>query len=442
LFNAGGFLFLMKTVIMAGGRGTRIAGVFSDIPKPMIPLCGKPILEHQINNLVHSGLTDILIITGFLGDTIQSYFKDGSAFKTSISYFNETEPLGTAGALFLCEKLLGDSFLLINGDLVMDIDFSRFINFFKTKNALAALAVHPNNHPFDSALLVTDVDSRIIRWITKEEPRLYYKNQVSSGIHILTQELLRICKKTIDTPKVDLDRDILKQQLCTNRIFAYHTPEYIKDMGTPERYYQAEQDIQNGYVSGKNLSRKQRAVFLDRDGTINKFENFITGPDNFFLIDGAADAIRAINNSGYLAIVITNQPVIARGECTLEELDKIHQKMESELGKSGAYIDDLFFCPHHPDRGFPGERAEYKIECECRKPKPGMIFTAAKKYNIDLSASWMVGDDRRDILAGKAAGCKTAFISGPEKNWDFDEDVVKPDFIGESLKQFTDTHLP
>jgi D,D-heptose 1,7-bisphosphate phosphatase len=472
----------MKTVIMAGGRGTRISDLFSDIPKPMIPLCGKPILEHQINHLVRAGLTDILIVTGHLGDQIGAYFKDGNGFKANISYYHESEPLGTAGALFQCKKHLSDSFLLINGDLIMDIDFARFIDFHNNKNALATLAAHPNNHPFDSSLLVTGPDSRIIRWINKEENRLYYKNQVSSGIYILTKELLVICKKTIartfpktrlvsgkdleesaknpffplnpslfsqklkfwenlDQQKIDLDRDILKPQLDTNRIFAYNTPEYIKDIGTPERYQQVERDMANGNISRRNLSLKQRAVFLDRDGTINKFNGFVTRADDFFLLDGAAEAIRAINDSGYLAIVITNQPVIARGECSLEELEIIHQKMESELGKSGAYLDDIFFCPHHPDRGFPGERPEYKIECECRKPRPGMMLEAAKKYNIELSESWMVGDDVRDILAGKAAGCKTVYISNTKKNQESEENAVKPDFSCNSLKQFANIYI-
>jgi D-glycero-D-manno-heptose 1,7-bisphosphate phosphatase len=183
-------------------------------------------------------------------------------------------------------------------------------------------------------------------------------------------------------------------------------------MGTPDRYAQVSADIENGMVRRRNLSVKQKAVFLDRDGTINKLNGFITKPEKFELIDGAAEAIRKINSAGYLAIVITNQPVIARGEASLEDLEHIHHKMEAELGRAGAYVDDIFFCPHHPDKGFPGERPEYKIDCECRKPKPGMIVAAAKKYNIDLAQSYMVGDDARDAGTGLAAGCTPALV-GP-----------------------------
>jgi D-glycero-D-manno-heptose 1,7-bisphosphate phosphatase len=159
------------------------------------------------------------------------------------------------------------------------------------------------------------------------------------------------------------------------------------------------------------LRVNQKAVFLDRDGTINAFNGFITRPEDFELLEGAAEAIRKINSLGYLVIVITNQPVIARGELDFETLDLIHKKMETDLGKHGAYIDDLFFCPHHPDKGFSGERPEYKIDCDCRKPKPGMILQAAQKYNIDLAESFMVGDDQRDIEAGMNAGCKPVFLT-------------------------------
>ncbi|GHV82276.1 histidinol phosphate phosphatase [Spirochaetia bacterium] len=432
----------MKTVIMAGGKGTRIAGIANDIPKPMIKICGKPILEYQINSLVKAGLTDILIIVGHLGEVIKSYFKDGSEFGAGISYFTETKPLGTAGALFPCmdTSLLaqGESFLLLNGDIVFDIDFERITACHHEKKALATLAVHPNSHPYDSALLVTDNENRIIKWMNKEEERLYYKNKVNAGIHILTGELLAIAGKSITNDKVDLDRDILKPAINTNRIFAYNTPEYIKDMGTPDRYYQVEKDITAGLVRSRNLANKQQAVFLDRDGTLNVFNGFITRPEDFHLIEGVSEAVKTINNSPYLAIVITNQPVIARGECSLDDLNTIHEKMESDLGKDGAYIDDLFYCPHHPDRGFPGERPEYKIDCDCRKPKPGMLLEAAKKYNIDLSASWMAGDDSRDILAGKAAGCKTVLLSTSAESG---RDAVQPDIRCVSLKQFTNEFL-
>ena len=182
------------------------------------------------------------------------------------------------------------------------------------------------------------------------------------------------------------------------------------------KYRAVIEDIKSGKVSAKNLKNKQKAIFLDRDGTINKYVGFLTDINEFELLDGVTEAIKMINESGYLAIVVTNQPVIARGEVSVEELQEIHNKMETLLGQAGAYIDDIFYCPHHPHKGYEGERPEYKIECECRKPKPGMLFAAAEKYNIDLSESWMIGDGENDIEAGKNAGCKVCAVGDVEIN--------------------------
>ena len=377
---------MMKVVIMAGGKGTRIASIANDIPKPMIKICGKPILQYQIENLKNCGLTDITLVIGHLGEKIKEYFEDGKKLGVKINYYTENHPLGTAGALFNMPQLTED-FLLLCGDVMLDVDFNRFIAFHKEKNALASLISHPNGHPYDSSLLVTETlppniiggmpyDShKVVKWLTKEEKRLFYKNRVNAGIEIISPELLEITRKSFvprnpNIPdKIDLDRDVLKPGIKSGRIYAYDTPEYIKDMGTPERYHETENDIKKGIVKAKNLSRKQKAIFLDRDGTINKMNGFITHTHQLELVDNIAEAIKIINRSGYLTIVVTNQPVIARGECTFEELQEIHNKMETLLGKSGAYIDAIYVCPHHKDKGFSGERIEYKYECNCRKKR-------------------------------------------------------------------------
>jgi D-glycero-D-manno-heptose 1,7-bisphosphate phosphatase len=404
---------------MAGGKGSRIAEIAGNIPKPMISLWDKPILEYQIDCLKRYGLTDIIIVTGHLGLAIREHFQDGKNFGCRINYFHEEEPLGTAGALFRILPSLSEDFLLLNGDTIFDFDFNRLIKFHHEKNAAASIVVHPNSHPFDSALIVPDPSCRIVTWLNKEDPRRWCKNLVNSGIHLLNKELIKIylAKNVSGGPgKVDLDRDILKPLVPSGRIYAYKTPEYIKDMGTPERYIEVKNDIRLGLVKAKNLSLPQKAVFLDRDGTLNKIKGFIRKSEDLELLPGAAEAVRGINNSGYLAIVITNQPVIARGEASLDDLEEIHNKLETDLGRGGAYLDDIFFCPHHPDKGFPGERSEYKIECECRKPKAGLFFRAAEKYNIDLPRSYMIGDDRRDMEAALAAGCRPAFISSAPYN--------------------------
>lgn len=398
----------MKVVIMAGGKGTRIAAINAEVPKPMIEICGKPILEHQINCLKQQGLTEIILIIGHLGHVIETYFGDGSSFGVKIEYIRENEPLGTAGALYYLKDKITEDFLLINGDIIFSVNIDKFMRAHKKSGGLVTILTHPNSHPYDSGVIITGENGQVSRWMTKEEERMWYKNCVNAGLHMISPVLLG---RFLEPIKTDLDRDVLKPLINEGMLFAYDSPEYVKDMGTPERYYAVAQDIENGLVQRKNLLEKQKAIFLDRDGTINKYVGFLTDISQMELLDGVADAIGKINQSGYLAIVVTNQPVVARGEVTYDELKEIHNKMETLLGEKGVYVDDIFYCPHHPHKGYEGEIPELKIECECRKPKSGMLYEAAKKYNIDLQQSWMVGDGKNDIEAGKSAGCKTVLLS-------------------------------
>lgn len=387
---------------MAGGKGTRIASVNSEVPKPMICVDDKPILEHQIECLAKQNLTDIILVIGYKGEVIEEYFGDGSKFGVQIEYIKEEVPLGTAGALYFLKSEIKEDFFLVNGDIIFDVDFHRFYQYHQSNNGIATILTHPNSHPYDSGVIVADKTGKVVKWMTKEEERTWYKNCVNSGIHIFSPEIF---SKFETLGKKDLDRDILKQLIKEEKLYIYQSPEYVKDMGTPDRFYAVQEDIRTGIVAGKNLNQKQKVIFLDRDGTINKYVGFLRNIDDMQLIGGVSEAIKKINSSGFLVIVITNQPVIARGEVSFEELEEIHNKMETLLGNNGAYLDDIFYCPHHPDKGFDGERAELKFDCECRKPKTGLFMQAAEKYNIDLANSWMVGDSLTDMEAGKNAGC-------------------------------------
>ena len=406
---------------MAGGKGTRISELFPDKPKPLIPIDGVPVLEREIISLRNQGFDDLILTISYMSDKIKDYFGDGSKWNVHIEYFVENIPLGNAGALFkLREKFGDDDFLLLNADAIFEVDFKRMIQFHKNKNALVTLFTHPNSHPYDSGLIIADRDLSVKQWLTKEETRPeWYKNRVNAGLHVINAKALDMVDIDMDMigkevdgkiVKVDLDRQVLKPLCGKNVMYCYDSPEYVKDMGTPDRYRAVEKDYIAGIVKAKNLANKQKAVFLDRDGTINIYKGFLRNIDDFELIDGVTEAIKKINNSGYLCIVVTNQPVIARGEVTYEQLNEIHNKMETQLGLEGAYIDGIYFCPHHPHKGYSGEIAELKIDCECRKPKPGLLLKAANDFNIDLSKSFMVGDGENDIKAGIAAGCISILI--------------------------------
>ncbi|MBR1420331.1 MAG: HAD-IIIA family hydrolase [Selenomonadaceae bacterium] len=399
----------LQVVIMAGGRGTRIQSIASDIPKPMIRVCGVPVLEHQLKFFSRAGIKNVTISIGYLGTVIKDYFGDGNQFGVHIDYIEENEPLGTAGALrFLSDK--ADLFLIVNGDILFDFDLYRMLEYHNLKSADATLFTHPNQHPYDSAVIDANVDGRIVRWFNKEEERSDVPNRVNAGIHMLSRDFLDFGSEIWRKSKVDLDRDILKPNISRKKIFAYDSPEYVKDMGTPERYHRVSADFESGIISAKNLKNRQKAIFIDRDGTINEYVGYVNCPEQLELIDGVSEALRLINQSSYIAIIASNQPVIARGECSFDEMKRIHDHLQMLLGMEGVYVDDIIFCPHHPDKGFAGEVTELKFDCDCRKPKPGMLLKMAEKYNIDLSQSYMIGDSLRDVEAGIAAGCQSIYI--------------------------------
>ncbi len=408
----------MKAVIMAGGKGTRISSITQDeIPKPMLTVGGKPILEHQIECLKKSGVDEVIIVTGHLGEKIKEYFKDGSTLGVNISYYEEDpdKPLGTAGSLYYLKDRIQDDFILIFGDVFLSVDFARMMAFHKANASDATLLTHPNSHPFDSDLIITD-HNEVVAFDSKENVRDYdYNNLVNSGIYIFSP---RIFTYLTEPRKYGLEKDVIAKMLGKDRVFSYHSTEYVKDMGTPERYESVNNDYANGLCEARNLERKQKAIFLDRDGTINVLKGFLTRKEDFELIPGVSEAIKMINASEYLCIVITNQPIIARGDSTVQNLDDIHRHMETLLGKEGAYIDGLYYCPHHPDKGFAGEVPELKIVCDCRKPKIGMLLKAAEDYNIGLAESIVIGDSTLDIKMAENAGIKSILVKTGEAGLD------------------------
>jgi D,D-heptose 1,7-bisphosphate phosphatase len=169
------------------------------------------------------------------------------------------------------------------------------------------------------------------------------------------------------------------------------------------------------------------AVFLDRDGTLNVDKNVLSSPTHLELIPGAAEAIRSLNRAGLLAIVITNQAKIARGDCSELDLGKIHDKLEALLKNEGAYLDAIYYCPHHPDGGVPGERPELKIECDCRKPGTAMIERAASELPIRMADSWLIGDTTVDLQTAQNAGIRSILVrtgyGGQDGRW-----PARPDF--------------
>ena len=426
----------MIAVITAGGKGTRLSSIARDIPKPMVSIVDKPILQYQIECLKHSGVDTVYLIVGHLGNIIKDFFGDGKEFGVSIKYIEENEPLGSGGALFFLRDQIKEDFVFLFGDIMLDVDFKRMMAFHKEKNAIITLLSHPNSHPFDSDLIIVNNNDMVAGIDSKNNVRDYnYHNLVNSGIYILSNKILNNYFPTCR--KMDFEKDVVNLEIGNKDVFSYHSTEYVKDAGTPDRYYSVCDDVKNGIVKSKNLSRPQKCVFFDRDGTINKYKGFVRNISDIELEDKASECLKEINHSEYLSIIITNQPVIARGEVSYEELDSFHNKIETLLGNEGAYYDDLFYCPHHPDGGFEGEIKELKFDCECRKPKIGLLLKAKEKYNIDLSKCFFVGDTTMDVQTGKNAGMKTVLVKTGVKGLDGKFDA-KPDYVINDLSELYD----
>jgi len=416
---------------LCGGKGTRMGNLAVRVPKPMVLVAGKPILEHQIELARRYGCNEVMLLTGHMGEVIQSHFQDGSAHGVRTQYHREEVPLGTAGALKEIEDRLDENFFVFYGDTIMDVDLARLAAFHVETKAQATLVVHPNHHPYDSDLLDMDAGSRITAFHPKPRgPACIHRNLANAALYVLSRGLLQYA---VHGQHADLAKDVFPAALAAGAALrGYNTSEYITDVGTPERLRSVEADVLSGRVARFNRNHPRPAVFLDRDGVLNVDADPVASPEQLRLLPSVAEAIRRINHSEYLAVVVTNQPAIAKGFMDEADLARVHAGLETLLGAEHALLDRICFCPHHPERGFAGERPEYKIVCQCRKPEPGMLLAAAAELNIDLANSFMVGDRSADILAGARAGCKTILVrtgvAGKDGRF-----PCRPDFVCDDL---------
>lgn len=405
----------MQCVVLAGGRGTRIEKIAQGLPKPLIDVGGKPLLVHQLELLARSGISDVLLLTGYRSDAIAAVVGNGSRFGLRVSYAQEDENnlLGTAGALLSVHDRLEERSVVIYGDCMLNIDIPRMVAWHVSRRADASLLVHPNGHPEDSDLTEADSTGRIRAFhpYPHVESR-YLANLVNAAVYVLERRIVTpYLGRAFPVAKPDIAKHLFPEMLKDGvGLFAYRSPEYVKDAGTPERHASVVRDLQSGRIARATLAYPQKAIFLDRDGTLNVEVNRVTTPDAFDLIDGVAKAVRKINESEYRAIVVTNQPVLARGDCDEATLARIHAKLDTLLAREGAYVDGLYYCPHHPHRGYAGEVAALKIDCECRKPKPGMLLAAKADFNIDFAQSWLVGDSTVDIRLANSLGIPSILV--------------------------------
>jgi histidinol-phosphate phosphatase family protein len=422
----------VKAVILAGGKGSRLAKNSHGLPKPLVEVNGKALLEYQLELLARHGVKQVTVLCGFGAAALHNFCGDGSRWGLTLKCIDETTPLGTAGAVIAALDQLPDEFLVTYADTMMNVDLPRFYAAHKASGAEATLFLHPNDHPQDSDLVECDEHGRVTAIHGYPHPEgALLPNQVNAALYVLKASALR----GFDVPKAPLDfakhvfPRLLRDGVPLN---GYRSPEYIKDVGTPERLKMVENDVRTGVVERSSLAVKRPAILLDRDGTLIEEVPFLTRPEEIKLIPGTTEALRLLRGAGYRIAVVTNQPVIARGDCTVRQLQHIHDCLEMALRREGAFLDRIYYCPHHPDKGFKGERPELKIDCECRKPGKGMVRQAARELNLDLPGSWLIGDRTGDIQTARNCGVRAVLLrtgsGGRDQRYD-----VTPDFVFDDL---------
>lgn len=405
-----------QAIILAGGKGTRLKERLGDLPKPMIPIAGKPLLEHQVELCAAHGFEDILFFTCHGADLIEKHFGDGRRWNVRIRHILEGEPLGTAGAVLSGLPHLAERFVVLYGDTMVNVDLDRIWKAHVKAGVDATLLLHPNDHPLDSDLVETNAQSRVIAFHNRPHPPgVWRQNLVNAGLYVLEKRALesirasRVARHASGI--LDFGKHLFPEMLQRGaRLLGYNSPEFIKDIGTPARYDRICAQFAAGVVQRSSLRTPQRAVFLDRDGTIIPDKDCLRTAEELELFPGAAGAIHELNQHGWRVVVVTNQPVVAKGWCGEAELQRIHNKLETLLGVEHAFLDRIYFCPHHPHKGFPGERPELKVDCDCRKPATGMIRQAVLELNIDLAQSWLIGDSTTDIQTARNAGLRSILV--------------------------------
>ena len=399
----------VQVVVLMGGLGTRLKEYTKECPKSLVKVCGKPFFDYQLDLLTAWGFKKFLFLIGYRADMIEEYYGDGSSRDISISYSYDGEKLlGTGGAVRRALDLLEDDFLLIYGDSFMDIDYAETLYRYqrgKEEGARALMSVLRNNNRFDKSNVVMDGGKLVLYDKKNATPDMDY---IDYGVCMYEKSLFAAYgeDEAFDIAEIQHDLSVrgeMTAQIVTKRFYEIGSPASLAEFSE--------------YVT-KRFSENHPAVFVDRDGVINEivWNDDIEQLDSpmkvsqFSFLPDVAAALRIFKEKGYYIFIVTNQPGAAKGKTDLKTLYDINTYMIDALAGEGVDIDDLFMCPHYPkELGLTKEKFLIK-KCNCRKPEPGLIYRAMRKYSIDMSGSYMIGDSCSDVVAGSGVGLMTIFI--------------------------------
>lgn len=383
---------IKQAVILAGGMGTRMQPFTNDNPKPMYPINGVPFIEYLIIQIKEFGIHHVLLLLGYMPEKIMDYLGKGEKYDLHIEYAVTPPSFETGERLAEAGGKIKDDFLLLYCDNYCPVDYERLLRDFQTNDAVIQISAYTNEDHYTKDNLRVAENGCV---------ELYDKKRISShlegvdiGYALVKKEALALFqdeKETVQSGNFELVT--YPALVREKKLYATFTKHRYYSIGSWTRIEET-----------KKFFDRRKTIFLDRDGTINVRPPkacYVEKEEEFIWLDGTMQAIRILKERGCRIILVSNQPGIARGRLTVEMLNRIHAKLQRELKQETGYeIDAIYFCPHNWDEG-----------CECRKPKPGMLYQAQKDFALNLTKCILIGDDERDIQAGAEAGCRSILVN-------------------------------
>ena len=394
----------VKAFVLAAGEGTRLRPLTLNMPKPMLPIDGKPLLEHTVEWLRWYGVKDIAINLSHCPDVIVNYFGTGEAMDVELAYSYEDTVLGTAGGVRKMRDFIGDSpLVVVYGDVLTDMSLQELLSFHyqvttRDPKAGVTLSLYHVNNPTEVGLVDMDDTGRIQRFVEKPKAEDVFTDLANAGILVLEPWVVDMIPPGVF---FDFGRDLfplLIEKGVSMYGWAAPSDTFVMDIGSHTAYERVQLDWPAHERA--RLARARPAIFIDRDGVINRNrQDYVKSWSEFEFLPGAIDGLRRLSQVGWPIIVVSNQSAVGRGLVESQTVDEINARMVSAIRRAGGRVDDVLYCPHTPEDN-----------CACRKPLPGLFFQAAGRYNIDLSRSYMIGDAACDVQAAHAAGCKPVLV--------------------------------
>jgi D-glycero-D-manno-heptose 1,7-bisphosphate phosphatase len=378
---------IKQAVILVGGLGTRLGALTSETPKPLLPVAGRPFLTVLLDELARQHIGEILLLAGFRSEKIEALAKD----RPGLTVMAEPAPLGTAGALKHAIDALADRFFLLNGDSLFDINLWDLALAYRGAATLA-LRQNPDVSRYGPAELEGD---RITAFSPRSE--VGGAGLINGGVGVFSKSVLDLVPSQRPW---SLEQDVYPALARSDRLYGRVYDRPFLDIGVPDDFARAQTWVPQVLRRG--------AVIFDRDGVLNKDVGYAHRPDQIVWIEGAIAAIKAINDSGLLALIATNQSGVAHGYYAEADVVALHAWMNASLMAQGAHIDGFAYSPYHPEAKLDA----YRRPSDCRKPGPGMVLHLIEKFNLDPARCVMIGDRNSDVAAAEAAGIEGVLFEG------------------------------